>query len=153
VNALKILGREVSTAAILAFIGIIILFGIVTYVAAATLFSHTHPNNGVIPEEIGFLTRLGGNTFNDGDAIVWGNLVEGTQQKVLYVENTGNVAYTVTVTATGLPAQWTEIWDNDGVTLQPGEHSSGNLILTIPAGTGAPGTYTWNLFINGESIP
>ncbi len=76
------------------------------------------------------ISRVAGTVVGTSSATVAGG---GSATFAFSVQNTGNVP--VTITPVGSPAYWTFNFSFDRVTLAPGASASGEVRLTVPAGT------------------
>jgi len=76
--------------------------------------------------------------------IAWGPVVPGgLYGKNFTVYNAGNINATYTMLLSGLPVDWTEVWNINGTTAMPKTSAVGTLTLSVPV-TASNTTYSWN---------
>jgi hypothetical protein len=119
-------------------------------IAAETAVNYYYPNDGTITS-YGLAMYLDGTLKPNGTTIDWGPCDKGTVQSFsnVTVVNVGNVNLTVTITTTGLPADWVLEWQANNTLLEPNYEVEGWLNLTIPlTATVWP---SWGFSLNGAT--
>ena len=92
---------------------------------------------------------VSGNSWTNGTAVNWGNLVLGANTKTISLTNTGNtVIQTVSITTSGLPSGWT-LGLNIAGPIAVGGNANG--VLTLTTDGGSPGAQAWAFTITVTS--
>jgi hypothetical protein len=157
---------------IIPLVAILTLALVLTAVTAAILTTQEIPSDGTIqtnnnnepdPTQAAIVGTTTLDIYTDAAAtatctsIQWGTLhPSGTITKIIYLQNTGNTAETLSMSAT----EWTPTeassvlnltWNKEGTTLAAGEIVQATLTLTAAADTGLVTNFSLNIVISGSA--
>ena len=139
--------RKNSGVGKLSAIAIVLIALLVTVGLAVAVTNMMFPQSADVGTFSSTVCYLNGTVWINETLIAWGPVVPGgVYGKNFTVYNAGNINATYTMFLTGLPVDWTEIWNANGATVLPKTSAVGTLTLTVPV-TAANVTYSWNSWV------
>ena len=133
-----------ALTAIAIFVSIAVLTTLLTVAAVAYFTAPITANN---PARTGVAVTVDGQAWSSGQTIAFGDLNIGENSKDVTVQNTGNSAITLAVSASGtLPDGITFSNTLNGQVVAAGQTATGKITLSVTE-TAAPSTVSINLSI------
>ena len=135
----------VKAGLIVMLVGVCVFAG---FAGAAVYYQLNYPSTAE-GQTVEVTAYLNGELWANNATIDWQEVNASSSYEFDFnIHNTGQLKCIVTVTTTGLPSDWTQVWSENDVKLAPNAWANGTLTLTTGTVKAIP--YNWNTIIEAQ---